>query len=70
MQDFFWADYNEKDDLFVSWRDRRNAQESGFEIAFEIWGAFKLKGLQNYEKNPYREIKAIYSQTARHQYQS
>jgi hypothetical protein len=51
LQDLVWADFNETGDLFVSWRDRRNAPESGFETSSEIMGAVKFKGNANFEKN-------------------
>jgi hypothetical protein len=51
MQDLLWADFNETGDLFVSWRDRRNAPDNGFETSSEIWGAVKYSGKANFEKN-------------------
>jgi hypothetical protein len=51
MQDLVWADFNENGDLFVTWRDRRNAPDTGFETSSEIWGAVKYKENADFEKN-------------------
>jgi hypothetical protein len=51
MQDLVWADFNEKGDLFASWRDRRNAPLNSFETSSEIWGALKTKGATKFAPN-------------------
>jgi hypothetical protein len=43
MQDLVWADFDDDGDLFVAWRDRRNAPDSTFTTSSEIWGAIKWK---------------------------
>jgi hypothetical protein len=42
MQDLVWADYDSDGDLCVAWRDRRNADSSGYEQPTEIFGAYRL----------------------------
>ncbi|MDF1612833.1 T9SS type A sorting domain-containing protein [Stygiobacter electus] len=41
MQDLVWAEFNQHGDLFVAWRDRRNAPDSTFTTSSEIWGSVK-----------------------------
>lgn len=51
LQDLVWADFNETGDLIVTWRDRRNAPESGYETASEIWAAYRPNGSNTFESN-------------------
>ncbi|RLD40491.1 MAG: hypothetical protein DRI89_11875, partial [Bacteroidetes bacterium] len=51
MQDLLWADYDEDGDLVVSWRDRRNAADSGYTVASEIWGATLWKDSTEFSVN-------------------
>ncbi|MGJ8665775.1 MAG: T9SS type A sorting domain-containing protein [Patiriisocius sp.] len=51
MQDLVWADYASSGDLIISWRDRRNADDSGYETQSEIWAAYKPQGSANFEQN-------------------
>ncbi len=51
MQDLMWGDFNEEGDLILAWRDRRNAPESGYETASEIWAAFRPAGTSTFEPN-------------------
>ena len=51
LQDLVWADFNEYGDLFVSWRDRRNAPDTGFTTSSEMWGAVKYKDHSVFEDN-------------------
>lgn len=66
MQEMVWADFSTTGDLVVSWRDRRNAPDEGFETASEIWGAYRTNGQNNFAPNfqitsetvPYNDILA------------
>jgi hypothetical protein len=51
MQDLLWADFNTNGDLVISWRDRRNAADSGYETESEIWAAFRPNGAAQFEPN-------------------
>lgn len=51
MQDLVWAAYDQDGDLAVTWRDRRNAQDTGYAASYEIWGAVKLKNTDNFTSN-------------------
>ena len=51
MQDLIWADFDEDGDLFVAWRDRRNAPDSTFTTSSEIWGAIKWKDSTLFSSN-------------------
>lgn len=41
MQDLVWGDFDAEGNLAVCWRDRRNAADTGYAVATEIWGAIK-----------------------------
>jgi len=43
MQDLIWADFDLDGDLVVSWRDRRNGDDSLYSTHSEIWGAVRKK---------------------------
>ncbi len=51
MQDLVWADFNQSGDLFVAWRDRRNADKSGYKTSSEIYGAVKWQDSNSFEPN-------------------
>ncbi len=51
MQDMVWADFDDDGDLVVTWRDRRNATDSTYDTASEIWGAVRLKNKSTFEPN-------------------
>ena len=51
MQDLVWADFDTDGDLVVSWRDRRNASDSTYQTASEIWGAVRWKDSTNFSAN-------------------
>jgi hypothetical protein len=51
MQDLVWADFDDDGDLFVAWRDRRNAPDSTFTTSSEIWGAIKWKDSTGFSPN-------------------
>ncbi len=44
VQDLLWGDFNESGDLVITWRDRRNAPNDGYEQASEIYAATKPYG--------------------------
>lgn len=50
LQDMLWADYNENGDLAITWRDRRNAANSGYELPTEIYAAIKPNGASTFEE--------------------
>lgn len=43
LQDLVWADFNQYGDFLITWRDRRNAPDTGYITSSEIWGAVKWK---------------------------
>lgn len=43
LQDLVWADFNENGDLAVTWRDRRNSGNSGYEQPTEIYAGIRMK---------------------------
>ncbi len=51
MQDLIWADFDNDGDLVVTWRDRRNATDSTYETASEIYGAIRWKDSTNFSNN-------------------
>lgn len=51
MQDLVWAAFNLEGDLFVAWRDRRNAMDSGYQTSSAIYGAFRHTDSTNFHKN-------------------
>ena len=51
IQDLLWGDFDLGGDLVVTWRDRRNGEDSTYRTAYEIWGAFRKKDSSNFYKN-------------------
>ena len=51
MQDLLWGDFNNDGDLVISWRDRRNASESGYTTSSEIWGAVRKNDASEFAPN-------------------
>ena len=51
MQDLLWADFNQKGGLFVAWRDRREAETSGYRSRSAIYGAYRPAGRQTFDSN-------------------
>ena len=51
MQDLIWADFDMDGDLVVSWRDRRNAPDSGYQTETEIWGAVRMADSTGFSDN-------------------
>jgi hypothetical protein len=51
MQDMVWADTNAEGDLLVTWRDRRNAADTGYVAASEFWAAVKWKDSVHFSPN-------------------
>lgn len=51
MQDLIWADFDNDGDLVVSWRDRRNGDDSTYTTSSEIWGAVRNKDSTNFYPN-------------------
>ncbi len=51
MQDLIWADFNSEGDLAIAWRDRRNADDSNYAAASEIWGAVRRKDSSGFAPN-------------------
>ena len=41
LQDMIWGSFSSSGDLFISWRDRRNATGNSYKVASEIWGAYR-----------------------------
>lgn len=51
MQDLVWADFSPQGDLAISWRDRRNAQGTGYKTASEFFTAFRFKDSLKFAPN-------------------
>lgn len=51
MQDLVWADFDDDGDLAFTWRDRRNAPDSGYSTSQEIYGAVKWNGQNSVSPN-------------------
>ncbi len=51
MQDLLWADFDEDGDLVVTWRDRRNAIDTGYTVPSEIWGSVRWKDSLDFSIN-------------------
>ncbi len=51
QEDMIWADLNERGDIVVLWRDRRNAPDSTYATDFEIWAAYKPAGAAAFQPN-------------------
>lgn len=51
MQDLVWGDFDEDGDLVITWRDRRNSQDSSFASASEIWAAVRPQGSPGFSPN-------------------
>lgn len=51
MQDLVWAAFDTDGDLAVTWRDRRNAADTGYAASYEIYGCVKLKNATAFTTN-------------------
>ena len=51
MQDLIWADFDLDGDLVVTWRDRRNGEDSTYQTSYEIWGAVKWRDSKGFSRN-------------------
>ncbi len=51
MQDLIWADFDTDGDMVITWRDRRNANDSTYTVNSEIWGAIRWKDSTNFSAN-------------------
>jgi hypothetical protein len=51
MQDLVWADFDTDGDLVVSWRDRRNSNDSTYTTSSEIWAATRFNDSTNFSAN-------------------
>lgn len=51
MQDLVWANFDLDGDLLVSWRDRRNAADTGFSVSSEIYGVIRWKDSLEFSDN-------------------
>ena len=51
IQDLVWADFDNDGDLIVTWRDRRNANDSTYMVSSEIYGAVRWKDSTNFSAN-------------------
>jgi len=51
MQDLAWADFDNNGNLVINWRDHRNAAGTGYETAYEIWGAYRKKDSTTFSAN-------------------
>jgi hypothetical protein len=51
MQDLVWVAFDTDGDLVITWRDRRNAPDSGYTTSSEIWGTARLKNSNIFSEN-------------------
>lgn len=51
MQEMLWGDFDADGDLVVSWRDRRNGEDSTYQCPSEIWAACRSKNSTNFSPN-------------------
>ena len=51
MQDLVWADFDNDGDLIVSWRDRRNSNDSTYTTWSEIWASVRYKDSTSFSAN-------------------
>ena len=51
VQDMVWADFNTTGDLLITWRDRRNAPDTGYVTSSEFWAAVKWKDSIDFSPN-------------------
>ncbi|GAP43041.1 protein containing Por secretion system C-terminal sorting domain [Lentimicrobium saccharophilum] len=51
MQDLVWAAFDTDGDLAIAWRDRRNAADTGYAAAYEIYAAVRLKNEPDFSPN-------------------
>ncbi len=51
MQDLIWAAFDNDGDLVATWRDRRNAADTGYAASYEMYGATRLKNSQIFSAN-------------------
>lgn len=51
MQDLLWADFDTDGDLAIAWRDRRNAIDTGYAAATQIYCAVKWKDDETFSPN-------------------
>lgn len=51
MQGLVWADFNKEGGLFVAWRDRRQADSSGYKSLSAIFGTYRPAGRQTFDSN-------------------
>jgi hypothetical protein len=51
LQDLVWADFDTDGELVVTWRDRRAAQDTGYQVSSEIWGAVRMNGDDSFGDN-------------------
>ena len=51
VQDMVWADFNSSGDLLITWRDRRNAPDTGYATSSEFWAAVKWKDSIGFSPN-------------------
>lgn len=51
MQDLVWADFDTDGDLLVTWRDRRNGNDSTYTTDSEIYGSVRWKDSINFSPN-------------------
>ncbi|MFN0276544.1 MAG: T9SS type A sorting domain-containing protein [Chitinophagales bacterium] len=50
-QDLVWADFDQGGNLLVTWRDRRNAPDTGSLTSYEIYSAVKWKDSTSFSNN-------------------
>ncbi len=51
MQDLIWAAFDTDGDLVATWRDRRNAPDTGYAASYEIYGSVRLKNSTTFSAN-------------------
>lgn len=51
MQDMVWADFDTNGDLVVTWRDRRNGTGPGYDVASEMFAAYRHRDSAHFAPN-------------------
>lgn len=51
IQDLIWVDFDHDGDVIITWRDRRNANDSTYQVSSEIYGAVRWKDSTSFSSN-------------------
>ncbi len=51
MQDLVWADFDEDGDLVITWRDRRNGDDTTYASSYEIYATYRMHDSSEFVPN-------------------